>query len=223
MNSTDQAIWDQLSPALQLAMRRIVLSESWGTLSGPTQTSTRTKSLALGTLTAPLVATALVLGFALGSALSANGHPSKPEPPASSTSPSEEVPQPDPVATTTTTSGPTPLDATTSTTTSSTSGGPDYLGLKIAAEGQLKGKLDDAHGVRYRNVQTYLSTLDGSGIVAFCGEENSRTALGGYGGFRRFIASQSTAVTEDVMAPDDFATAWQQFCSKGVPGPQVWF
>jgi hypothetical protein len=102
-------------------------------------------------------------------------------------------------------------------------GGLDYLSLKEEAEAQLKAKLTDDHGVRYRNVQTRLSTLDGGGIVAFCGEENSRSPMGGYGGWRRFIASRSTATTEDGMTSDDFETAWGQFCSGGVVGPKVWF
>ena len=99
----------------------------------------------------------------------------------------------------------------------------DYLGMKAEAEEKLRGVLTDDHGVRYRDVHTKLSTLEGGGIVAFCGEENSRTPLGGYGGFQRFIASRSVATVEGQMEPAEFAQAWSQFCDNAVEGPQVWF
>ena len=54
--------------------------------------------------------------------------------------------------------------------------------MKAEAEEQLKAKLTDDHGLRYRGVHTRLSTLEGGGIVAFGGEVNSRTPIGGYGG-----------------------------------------
>ncbi len=102
------------------------------------------------------------------------------------------------------------------------SGGLDYLTMKAQAEEQLKAKLTDDHGLRYRDVHTKLSTLEGGGIVAFCGEVNSRTPLGGYGGYKRFLASRSVAATEDTMTADDFAQAWSRFCTDGVEGPKVW-
>ena len=102
-------------------------------------------------------------------------------------------------------------------------GGLDYLSLKAEAEEKLDGVLTDDHGVRYRDVHTKLSTLGGGGIIAFCGEENSRTPLGGYAGFQRFIASRSVATTESQMEPAEFAQAWGQFCENAVEGPQVWF
>ena len=95
--------------------------------------------------------------------------------------------------------------------------------MKAQAEEQLRSKLTDDHGVRYRDVHTKLSTLEGGGIVAFCGEENSRTPLGGYGGYKRFLASRSVAATENTMSADDFAQAWSRFCTDGVEGPKVWF
>ncbi len=116
---------------------------------------------------------------------------------------------------------------TTTTTTSDpdvrSDGGLDYLGLKEEAEEQLKAKLTDDQGLRYRDVHTKLSTLEGGGIVAFCGEVNSRTPLGGYGGYKRFLASRTVAATEDTMAAEDFAQAWSRFCTDGVEGPKVWF
>ena len=102
-------------------------------------------------------------------------------------------------------------------------GGLNYLSLKAEAEEKLAGVLTDDHGIRYRDVHTKLSTLDGGGIVAFCGEENSRSPMGGYGGFERFIASRSVATTESQMEPAEFAQAWSQFCESAVEGPQVWF
>ncbi len=122
----------------------------------------------------------------------------------------------------------TPAPSSLPTTTSADpdvqpGGGLDYLSLKAKAEEKLRGILTDDHGVRYRDVHTKLSTLEGGGIVAFCGEENSRTPLGGYGGFQRFVASRSVAVTESQMEPAEFAQAWNQFCENAVEGPQVWF
>lgn len=102
-------------------------------------------------------------------------------------------------------------------------GGLDYLGMKAEAEEKLRAILTDNHGVQFRDVRTKLSTLDGGGIVAFCGEENSRTPLGGYGGFQRFIASRSVALTQAQASPLDFEQAWSQFCVNAVEGPQVWF
>jgi len=113
-------------------------------------------------------------------------------------------------------------DASASSKPSQASGGVDYLALKLASESQLDAKLTDSHGVRYQNVMTSLTILDGAAIVAFCGEENGKTPMGGYGGFQRFIASQSTAITEADMTVDDFDRAWRQFCG-GAPGPKVWF
>ena len=106
---------------------------------------------------------------------------------------------------------------------SSDTDGLDYLSLKAEAEEKLDGVLTDDHGVRYRDVHTKLSTLEDGGIVTFCGEENSRTPLGGYGGFQRFIASRSVATTQSQMEPAEFAQAWSQFCENAVEGPQVWF
>ena len=102
-------------------------------------------------------------------------------------------------------------------------GGLDYLSLKAEAQEKLQGILTDDHGVRYRDVHTKLSTLEGGGIVAFCGEENSRSPLGGYDGFERFIASRSVATTESQMEPAEFSQTWSQFCENAVEGPQVWF
>ena len=76
--------------------------------------------------------------------------------------------------------------------------------------------------MRYRDVHAKLSSLEGGGIVAFCGEENSRTALGGYGGYKRFVASRSVAATEDTMSADDFTQAWSRFCADSVDGPKIW-
>ena len=95
--------------------------------------------------------------------------------------------------------------------------------MNVEAENQLKSKLTDDYGIRYRDVHTRLSTLEGGGIVAFCGEVNNRTPLGGYGGYKRFLASRSVAATEDTMSVDDFAQAWSRFCTDGVEGPKVWF
>ena len=102
-------------------------------------------------------------------------------------------------------------------------GGLDFLAMKTEAEEKLRGILTDDQGVRYRDVYTRLSTLDGGGIVAFCGEENSRTPLGGYGGFQRFIASRSVATLESQLEPAEFAQACSEFCENAVEGPQVWF
>ena len=95
--------------------------------------------------------------------------------------------------------------------------------LKAEAEEKLEGVLTDGHGVRYHNVDTKLFTLDGGGIVALCGEENSPTPLGGYGGFKRFIASRSVAGTESQMEPVESSEAWSRFCENAMEGPQVWF
>ena len=86
-------------------------------------------------------------------------------------------------------------------------GGLDHLGFEGRGRGALEATLTDDHGLRCRNVQTRLSTLEGGGIVAFCGEVNSRTPLGGYGGYQCFIASRSVA-NESTMPADDFAQAW---------------
>ena len=101
--------------------------------------------------------------------------------------------------------------------------GIDYLALKAEAEERLKALLKDDHGVRYNNVQTRLSTMDGAGVIAFCGEINARNGFGAYSGFQRFVAAPSVAATEEAMTYADFDKIWQRFCIDGVKGPQVWY
>ena len=108
-------------------------------------------------------------------------------------------------------------------TSAPASSGLDYLTLKAESEGRLKAVLKDDHGVRFRNVQTRLSTMDGGGIVAFCGEMNAKNGFGAYAGYTRFIASRSVATIEGQMSASDFEQAWDRFCTDGVIGPKVWF
>lgn len=48
----------------------------------------------------------------------------------------------------------------------------------------------------------------------FCGEVNAKNGLGGYTGFKRFIATdKSLVVMEDALPLDDFNEAWAKVCS----------
>lgn len=57
---------------------------------------------------------------------------------------------------------------------------------KIMAEANLKALLKDADGAIYRDV--FLSQIDGGNLM-LCGKVNSKNSLGGFTGFKRFIAS----------------------------------
>ena len=225
MDEGDKAVWDLLKPHQQLAAQRVIEAtrEPQPPIAGAVQgvSSSGKNGVALPVILGVLGG--IVIGVVLAAqAISSNStikpsaeqtEPIKPPPAA------PKPPAPSPTETAS--------DGTTSSTTSDAAtqqgGGLDYLTLKTEAEEQLKAKLSDDHGVRYRNVETRLSTMSGGGIVAFCGEENSRSPLDGYGGFQRFIASRSAATTEADMNATDFQTAWDQFCTGGVEGPKVWF
>ena len=220
--SGDAAQWRSLTPEQREAISRHLAAgkPATPTMVAPIVTSSRKmKEDRVGRNI--VVIGAGVLGFVLLYGLS-NVKPV--------TSTTASAPDARPVASAAPTAQPRPSPPTVTATTTPSSdpdvradGGLDYLGMKAEAEEQLSAKLTDDHGGRYRDVHTRLSTLEGGGIVAFCGEVNSRTPLGGYGGYKRFLASRSVAATEDTMTADDFAQAWSRFCTDGVEGPRVWY
>ena len=68
--------------------------------------------------------------------------------------------------------------------------------------------LVDPESARYRDV--YLVSMPGTEGVLFCGSVNAKNGLGGYTGYRRFIAVPGAqAWTEDT---EGFAATWNDVC-----------
>jgi len=73
---------------------------------------------------------------------------------------------------------------------------------------EIEGLLVDPESARYKDV--YLFSMPGTGGVLFCGSVNARNGLGGYTGYRRFIAVPGAqAWTEDT---EGFAATWTDVC-----------
>lgn len=73
---------------------------------------------------------------------------------------------------------------------------------------EIAGLLVDPESARYRDV--YLVSMPGTGGVLFCGSVNAKNGLGGYTGYRRFIAVPGAqAWTEDT---EGFAATWTDVC-----------
>ncbi|MFA7263900.1 MAG: hypothetical protein WC068_12845 [Caulobacter sp.] len=75
---------------------------------------------------------------------------------------------------------------------------------------EIEGLLVDPESARYRDV--YLVSMPGTGGVLFCGHVNAKNGMGGYTGYRRFIAVPGAqAWTEDT---EGFATTWNDVCRQ---------
>jgi len=73
---------------------------------------------------------------------------------------------------------------------------------------EIEGLLVDPESARYRDV--YLVSMPGTGGVLFCGQVNARNGMGGYTGYRKFIAVPGAqAWTEDT---EGFAATWNDVC-----------
>jgi len=73
---------------------------------------------------------------------------------------------------------------------------------------EIEGLLVDPESARYRDV--YLVSMPGTDGVLFCGRVNARNGLGGYTGYRRFIAVPGAqAWTEEA---EGFAATWNDVC-----------
>lgn len=73
---------------------------------------------------------------------------------------------------------------------------------------EIEGQLVDPESARYRDV--YLISMPGTGGVLFCGLVNAKNGMGGYTGYRRFIAVPGAqAWTEDT---EGFAATWNDIC-----------
>jgi len=100
-------------------------------------------------------------------------------------------------------------------------GTPDFAAEKAQAEEQLKARIPEIDGLRYRDVKTNVTTADGQSMVDFCGEVNSLGPSGTYVGFQKFIASRQDARVELDAAPGEFTQAWDKRC-QGTEGPKIW-
>jgi hypothetical protein len=83
--------------------------------------------------------------------------------------------------------------------------------MMLAAMAMVRWDLTDPDSARFRAVAI------SPGGKAVCGEVNSRNRMGGYDGFRRFIAARDKIAVESDKAPFS-ATEWVNRClSDGDP------
>lgn len=87
-----------------------------------------------------------------------------------------------------------------------------HFSPEARAEALLAGYLIDPGSVQLRKVRT--STVSSDSI---CGEVNAKNRMGGYVGFRRFIASRSAVEVESEDGPgsatnETFIGLWAVYC-----------
>lgn len=73
----------------------------------------------------------------------------------------------------------------------------------------VRERLKDPNSAQFKD--SYFKIWQGTPVV--CGWVNSKNALGGYGGFQRFVAAgESVAYIEEEVA--DFDKVWKEMCAK---------
>lgn len=83
-----------------------------------------------------------------------------------------------------------------------------FAKVVIMGRRELESLLVDPESARYRDV--YLVSMPGTGGVLFCGHVNAKNGMGGYTGYRKFIAVPGAqAWTEDT---EGFAATWNDIC-----------
>jgi hypothetical protein len=83
------------------------------------------------------------------------------------------------------------------------------------AEAAVRAQLKDGESARFTDVRMgrMLDATTGAGAV--CGRVNAKNEFGGYGGAQRFVAANEAAFLEEMVARDQWATVWAQFCTDG--------
>ena len=87
-----------------------------------------------------------------------------------------------------------------------------HFSPEARAEALLSGYLIDPGSVQLRKVRTSAVSSD-----SICGEVNAKNRMGGYVGFRRFIASRSAVEVESEDGPgsatnETFIGLWAVYC-----------
>jgi len=77
-----------------------------------------------------------------------------------------------------------------------------------AGKDSVRAKLKDGGSAEFRNV--FFSQK--GGVPVSCGEVNSKNSFGAFGGFQRYIATNSPATTYIEEQVQGFEKSWQQFC-----------
>lgn len=100
---------------------------------------------------------------------------------------------------------------------------PDAFDVQVGAEEQLKRSLRDPESAQFRG--RFVSQLAGGGM-ALCGEVNAKNELGGYAGYRRFIAGPTPAQPSFIEGEATgmgseidrtlFPELWREFCSNPI-------
>lgn len=103
-------------------------------------------------------------------------------------------------------------------------GGDDAPSQSNAAQQPIKSNSNNDELSNKITIQTdsrialkaYLKDSDSAEIrnhKGVCGEVNSKNSFGGYGGFKRFIASSAiVAIEGENMDSSEFQNAWDQVC-----------
>lgn len=85
----------------------------------------------------------------------------------------------------------------------------DYLTAIGLAQDNMRAALKDPGSAQYRDVWQVNVTSDAGTLFAFCGEVNSRNGLGGYVGFRRFVATPVVAASSE---QEGFDKLYKEVC-----------
>lgn len=75
----------------------------------------------------------------------------------------------------------------------------------------IKNRLKDPDSVQFKDVYFFRGK---DNIPVTCGQVNSKNSYGGYSGFQHFISGGSTELTFLETEVQDFANAWNSFCTK---------
>lgn len=86
-----------------------------------------------------------------------------------------------------------------------------YEADRLALEEQIRAQLKDPESAKFREERIYPGPAGGPSTL--CGEINARNSMGGYVGFRRFIAyGTAFAIIEDEEGEITFHRAWKAMC-----------
>lgn len=84
----------------------------------------------------------------------------------------------------------------------------------LRAEDKLKESLKDAGSAKFRNVFVSRNVNGTDTTDTVCGEVNSKNALGGYAGFKPFVATPSVAFLSESLAPVEWLKTWHELCAR---------
>lgn len=93
------------------------------------------------------------------------------------------------------------------------------MGQYVIAQAKtfMQGQLKDPQSVQWGRIDAHRLEKDGKTAVVACGSYNSKNALGGYTGSRRFISNGTADMTfsEEAMG-SEFELTWNTVCAGPV-------